>query len=197
MPRSAWPMLWTPRASSQTDPGSSVMSAAARSSLEGLVVLGGALSSLEQLAQRGQLPLDGGESLIEGAHLAAQMGHGLDRRRAESLGLAVDVAEPISEGDLVDAAEGTPQRREHADQRALEHEDGALVRRSCVHVGEKGLRSGGRRSRQKDTVFLCKGPPADPAVVGAEEARRVVPGEELAALPAALGEAPSQLIVGP
>src|SRR3954447_7409593 len=137
MPRSAWPTLWMPRASSQTDPGGTDISAV-RSSLDGLVVLGGAaVSSLEQLPERGEFALDRGEALIEGAHLAAQVRRGLDRGRAESLGLAVDVAEPVPEGDLVDAAEGAPQGREHADQRALEHEDGALVRRSGVHVGEK------------------------------------------------------------
>ena len=69
------------------------MSAGVRAGREGLVVLvGGALAPLQQLTQRSQLPLDRGEPLIEGANLAAEMGHRLDRRRAEPLGLLVDVA---------------------------------------------------------------------------------------------------------
>src|SRR4051794_35159620 len=197
MPRSACPTLWVPRASSQTDPGSWLMSTAL-TGLDGLVAWGRALSALEQLPQGGQLALDRSQPLVEGAHLAAQVRHGLDRRGAESLGLLIDVAQPVAEDELVDAAENSSHRREHADQRALEHEGGALVRRSGVHVGErKGLRSGGRRSRQKDTVFLCKRPPGDPAVVGAKEPSGAVPAEELAALAAALGEVAPESLVAP
>src|SRR3954447_21426284 len=105
MPRSAWPTLWVPRASSQTDPGSRLMSAGVRTSLDGLVAGGRAPSALEQFPQSRQLALDRGQSLVEGAHLAPQVRHGLGGGRAESLGLLIDVAQPVAEDELVDAAE--------------------------------------------------------------------------------------------
>src|SRR3954462_6714552 len=149
MPRSACPTLWVPRASSQTDPGSRLMSAAL-TGLDGLVAWGRALSALEQLPQGGQLALDRGQPLVEGAHLAAQVRHGLDRRGAESLGLLIDVAQPVAKDELVDAAENSSHRREHAGQRAVEDEGCALVRRSGGRVGERKawVQAGGRAARR-------------------------------------------------
>src|SRR3954469_7011523 len=64
-------------------------------------------------------------------------------------------------------------------------------------VSTSRVGSGGRRSRQKDTVLFCKAPPADPAVVGAEEPGGVIPAEELGALSSSLREVLSQLLFGP
>src|SRR3954462_1608703 len=49
----------------------------------------------------------------------------------------------------------------------------------------------------EDTVFLGERSLPDPAVVGAENPRRSLKSELLTALPAALGEGPSQGLVGP
>src|SRR5262249_12330433 len=61
----------------------------------------------------------------------------------------------------------------------------------------KRLRSGGRRGRQKDTVFLRQRVMGNPPVVGAKQPRRVVEAELRSALAAPLGERFAQARLAP
>src|SRR5437763_13193419 len=141
MPRSLWAALCVPRASSQTEPGVTVIAASVRAlGSRDVFGLAGRLAGgpLDRRPQRRKVSLDLCKALVQRGELATQVVDRLDRRRAEPLGLAAEVAELAVQDELDELAEEKPEAREQDRRDALGREGDALLERDRVHAEPAG-----------------------------------------------------------